>query len=153
MLLKIITRRLIWILVCLSMVGCDEHRLERNFFRQPPETRLIRFRQYPLEDQYKIFRYGNDVVEPPALGLASPIAERGVQVVPFLLSHLNSEKDDAAVRDIVFVFSVMAASKSYDVKSDSALMNRLGTAVSGMRDKSWQDSCVVLLKRIKESSS
>jgi hypothetical protein len=152
MLLKTVNAKLIWILACLSLIGCDAHHLEHNFFKRPPETRLARFRQYSLEDQYKIFRYGNDVVEPPVLGLANPIAERGNEIIPFLLGHLDSERDDAAVRDIVFIFSMMAALKSYDVKSDAALMNKLDAAVSGMRDKGWQDICLAMLKRIKESS-
>jgi hypothetical protein len=126
--------------------------MEQNFFRQPPETRLARFSQYSLEDQYRIFRYGNDVVEPPVLGLAKPIAERGVAAVPFLVAHLNSERDDATVRDIVFIFSVMAASNRYDVKSDAPLMKNLDDAVGAMRDKSWQNTCSMMLQRIKGST-
>jgi hypothetical protein len=152
MLLKTLNTRLISLIAFLSFTGCNSHHLQKDFFRQPPETRLVRFRQYSLEDQYKIFRYGSDKVEPPVIGLANAIAERGVQGVPFLLGHLNSERDDASVRDIMLIFSVMAASKTYDVKSDTVLMNRLDTAVAGMRDKGWQDTCVAMLKRIKESS-
>lgn len=151
MLLKIISKNLVLLLLCLTIVGCDEHRLEHDFFRQPPETRLARLRQYPLEQQYKIFRYGNDRIEPPALGLAGPIAERGIQAVAFLKGRLDSQADDLEVRDIVFIFSVMAASKSYDVKSDIPLMDKLRTAVSQMREKASQDSCVGMLKRINET--
>jgi hypothetical protein len=151
MLLITLNRGLAIVFAFLCLVGCDSRRLEKDFFGQPPETRLVRFRQYSLDDQYKIFRYGNDVVEPPVLGLAKPIAERGPQVVPFLLTKLDSERDDASIKDIMLVFSVMAASKTYDVKSDGPLMTKLDAAVSGMTDKDWRNTCVGMLKRIKES--
>src|ERR1700737_4146127 len=109
MLLTTLNCGLITVFVFLCLLGCDSRRMERDFFRQSPETRLVRFRRYSLDDQYKIFRYGNDVVEPPVLGLANPIAERGPEVVPFLLAKLNSERDDTSIRDIMFIFSVMAA--------------------------------------------
>lgn len=152
MLLKILNAGLISLIAVLTLMGCASDHLQTEFFRQPPETRLVRFRQYSLDDQYKIFRYGNDMVEPPVLGLANPIAERGAQVVPFLFGHLKSEGDDASVRDIMLIFSVMAASKAYNVKSDAALMKTLDAAVAGMRDKGWQYTCAAMLKRIKEAS-
>jgi hypothetical protein len=151
MLLKTLNAGLISLIAILSLMGCNSDHLQKEFFRQPPETRLARFRQCSLEDQYKIFRYGNDMVEPPVFGLANPIAELGAQVVPFLLGHLKSEGDDASVRDIMLIFSVMAVSKAYDVKADAALMKTLDAAVAGMRDKGWQDTCAAMLKRIKDS--
>ena len=139
-------------LVLLLLTGCDAHRLEKEFFKKPPETRVARLRQYPIPEQYQIFRYGNDRIEPPALELANPIAERGAQAVPFLFSKLNSERDDIDVRDIVLVFSVMAALRSYDVKSDVGLITKLESAVAGMSDKDWQSMCAAMLIRIKQSS-
>ena len=70
------------------------------WFLMVSTTRIDRVRQYSLEDQYRIFRYGNDVVEPPLLGLAEPIAERGATAIPFLQKQLNAEPDDTTVRDL-----------------------------------------------------
>jgi hypothetical protein len=90
--------RVVLVLV-LFLLGCKNHDLEKNFFKQPLGNRVERLRSYPLADQYKIFRYGNDRKEPPFMDLADPIAERGATAVPFLLNQLKSESADIAVRD------------------------------------------------------
>lgn len=136
----------------LLSVACEDRDLEENFFRQPLADRVERLRSYPLADQYKIFRYGNDRKEPPLMDLADPIAEKGAKAVPFLLDQLNSESHDIAVRDILLIFETMATSKSYDVKSDSVLMNALSSKVSAMKDKEWKDICSKMLQRITDSS-
>jgi len=142
--------RIVLAFACLLVLGCESHDLEENFFKQPLANRVERLRQYPLADQYKIFRYGNDF-EPPLMDLADPIAERGATAVPFLLDQLNSKPDDITVRDILLIFGTMASSKSYDVKSDAALMTTLASRVSGMKDQGWQVVCLKMLQRIKDS--
>ena len=133
------------------LLGCEDHELEENFFKQPPADRVERLRRYPLTDQYKIFRYGNDRKEPPFMDLAEPIAEKGATAVPFLVEQLNSESHDIAVRDSLLIFATMASSKSYDVKSDSVLMSALSSKVSAMKDKDWKDICSKMLQRIRDS--
>jgi hypothetical protein len=106
-------------------------------------------RQYSLEQQFDIFRYGNDRVEPPLLDLAKPIAERGKSVIPFLLTKLKEMKsEDIGTRDVVSIFEEMAFSGSYDVKADAALMQTLSLKVSNMKNRGWQDSCRQMLDRI-----
>ncbi len=134
----------------ITLWGCSTHRFERHVvFGGPASTRIDRVRQYSLEDQYKVFRYGNDVVEPPLFGLAKPIAERGATAIPFLLKKLNAEPDDTTVRDILLIFQEMAFSKSYDVKADAVLMGTLDTRVTAMKDKEWQSVCSRMLRSIK----
>jgi len=130
--------------------GCSNHKFERHVvFDGPAATRLERVRQYSLEDQYKIFRYGNDVVEPPLMGLAKPIAERGAAAIPFLLKQLNMGPNDTAIRDLLLIFQEMAFSKPYDVKADTALVSILNVKVAGMKDKEWQSVCLTMLQRIR----
>ncbi|WP_035349500.1 hypothetical protein [Edaphobacter aggregans] len=137
-------------LACFIMLGCWDHRLEKSFFDKPACDRVSRLRQYPLADQYKIFRYGNDVKELPATELARPIAERGASAVPFLTDQLNASADDIAIRDILLIFESMEASGSYDVRANAALMGVLTSKVSGMKDKDWQAICRKMLQRIKD---
>ncbi len=85
------------------------------------------------------------------MDLANPIAERGATAVPFLLDQLNSKPDDITLRDILLIFERMANSKSYDVKSDAALMTTLASRVSGMKDHGWQETCLKSLRYIKDS--
>jgi len=125
--------------------------LEKGFFDKPLGDRNERIRYYSLEDQYKIFRYGNDRIEPPFLELAEPIAEKGPAAVPFLLEKLNTNADDITVRDILFIFERMAQSKSYDVKSDATLMDVLTIKINGMKDKEWKAITLRMLQRIKDS--
>jgi hypothetical protein len=149
--LTIMKIRIIAVFACILAIGCENHDLEEKFFKQPLLTRVERMRRYPLADQYKIFRYGNDMVEPPLMDLADPISERGSAAVPFLLNRLNSEQDDIAVRDILLIFETMARSKSYDVRSDAALMIALDSRVSKMKDQGWRDICLKRLQWIKDS--
>jgi len=143
--------RIVCILICLSVSGCKHPSLEKGFFDKPLGDRNERIRYYSLEDQYKIFRYGNDRIEPPFLELAEPIAEKGPAAVPFLLEKLNTNADDITVRDILFIFERMAQSKSYDVKSDATLMDVLTIKINGMKDKEWKAITLRMLQRIKDS--
>jgi hypothetical protein len=134
----------------LALVACDDRQLERGFLRQPFETRIARLNTYSLEDQYKIFRYGNDRVEPPVLELANPIAQRGSAAVPFLIGKLESETDDISLRDILHILEMMAAFKTYDVKADADLVALLRTRLDGMKDPEWQAICRKMLQRALE---
>src|SRR5215831_7960949 len=92
------------LITCFSgivLLGCSAHKFERSvIFGGPPGTRVERVRQYSVEDQFRVFRYGVENVEPPLMGLADPIAERGESAVPFLLNQLNSNPDDAITEDV-----------------------------------------------------
>ncbi len=149
--LKTMSIRVVLAFAWLLVVGCEDRDLEQKFFSQPAATRLERMRQYSLADQYKIFRYGNDKREPPAMSLADPIAERGATAVPFLLDQIHSHPGDITLRDILLIFETMATSKSYDVRSDAGLMAELTSRVSGMKDALWQDNCKKMLQRITDS--
>jgi len=134
----------------IALWGCGSHKFERHVvFDGPAATRIDRVRTYSLEDQYRIFRYGNDIVEPPLLALAKPIAERGATAIPFLMQQLNAEPSDTTTRDLLLIFQEMAYSKSYDVKADAALMNKLNARVTEIKDKEWQSVCSKMLHNIK----
>jgi hypothetical protein len=95
-------------------------------------------RQYSLEDQYRIFRYGNDRREPPDLALVTPLAEKGAEAIPFLTEQLKSSTDDLAVRDIMYILEDMLRLKTYDVKADTALLNILDGRISTMKSRYLQ---------------
>ena len=137
---------------CILFVGCRSHKLEKEFFfKNPPATRVERMGQYSLDDQYRIFRYGSDKFEPPIMGLARPIAEKGKTVIPFLLGKLSPQPDDVTVRDVLVVFETMSAIKSYDVKSDRVVMDALRSSVSAMKDEGWRKVGSQMLQRIESN--
>jgi len=141
------------VIVIAAAFGCEHENSERQFFDNPSNDRLNRLRQYDLEEQYKIFRYGNDKIEPPLTELAAPIAGRGAEAIPFLLAKLNSASDDLTIRDIIQIFQTMASFGFYDVKSDQKLMNQLTFKVSQMNDRAWQKVCIGMLQQIKANPS
>ena len=138
-------------LTCLIAAGCKDHKLEKSFFEKPAVDEVQRLRRYSLDEQYRIFRYGMDKIEPPAMGLARPIAERGADAVPFLVNKLNADAGDIAVRDILLIFEMMEASGSYKVSANGSLLSLLTSRVSKMRDKGWQDICFQGLEEIRDS--
>jgi|ERR1700678_4335814 hypothetical protein len=134
---------------CILIVACRSHKLEKEFFfNNPPATRVERMKQYSLGDQYRIFRYGSDKFEPPIMGLAKPIAEKGKTVIPFLLEKLRPQPDDITVRDVLTVFETMNTIRSYDVKSDRVVMDALRSSVSAMKDEGWRNVASQKLQRI-----
>lgn len=106
-------------------------------------------RTYPLEQQYLIYRYGMDVIHPPLMDLADPIAEKGVVAIPFIRGKLQDDPGDLAVRDILLILDRMISLKSYDVASDTALIDNLQKRVDGMKDTGWRLISVKSLNRIK----
>lgn len=106
-------------------------------------------RKYSLQDQFRIFRYGVDKIEPPDLELANPIAERGVTVVPFLMQQLRLTKDDLAIRDILLILRTMLRFKTYAVNRDAALMNALQERIVTMKDLRWKSFCEEKFEDIK----
>ena len=139
------------VVVCLVLRSCGgEQRLEKSFFEQPLGSRVERLREYPLPDRYRIFRYGNDEIEPPLMDLAGPIAERGAAAVPFLLDRLREAGNDVEeIRDILLIFERMAASGSYDVKSDQLVMDTLQKSID--RAPYGRDFLLVMLHRIQRT--
>ncbi|HXM19606.1 MAG TPA: hypothetical protein VN934_12490 [Candidatus Tumulicola sp.] len=108
------------------------------FFQQPSKIQMLTFKSYSLDDQYAIFLYGNQVLEPPAIQLATAFGAEGQQVVPYLSAHLERTSRDLTVRDLVFVFREMDRQRAYNVGKDTTLMNLLREAVSKMKDPVWK---------------
>jgi hypothetical protein len=133
-------------------VACASQRLEYDFFRGNPADRVERMRHYALADQYRIFRYGNDHIEPPVIALARPIAERGSTAVPFLGEQLANSADDLTTRDLLQIFSTMVRLHTYNVRGDQGLMMQLETKVGQMRDPEWRRVAEHMLQRIKRNS-
>lgn len=132
--------------------GCGRQSFEQSFFEKPASSRLERLREYSLADQYKIFRYGNDKIEPPIMELADPIAERGPSAIPFLRAQLDLAADDQTIRDILLIFETMGRSRTYNVRSDGTLVAELTSKIAQMKDAEWQAICMKMLQRIKDSN-
>jgi hypothetical protein len=103
-----------------------------------------------LEDQYRIFRYGNDHIRTSYDGAGRSNSRAGAAAIPFLVAQLGSKPNEITVHDTLEIFLEVALTKSYDVKPDAALMATLTSVVAGMKDQGWRDSCLKLIRYIKE---
>lgn len=140
------------LLICALLITCNAQQLEKDFFRKHPRTaRLESMRHYGLEDQYKIYRYGQDKIEPPEFDLAEPIAERGKAAIPFLTEQLRSDKDDLTVRDILYVLEQMLQMKTFDLRQDASLMEILQSRVLAIKNQNVQHSSREILAEIKNA--
>lgn len=112
--------------------------LVQTFFQMPLKERMKKFGSYELEEQYRIFICGNQVMHPPAIYLAGPFAQQGAPAVVFLKEKLANANDDLTIRDIVLVFTEMKRRNTYDVAEDQALITLIAGSVEKMQDKDWK---------------
>jgi hypothetical protein len=137
----------------LLLITCND-QLERDFFsKYSPKERVAQLRQYSLEDQYKIFRYGNDKLQPRDWTLADPIAERGAAVIPFLTAKLNSNADDLTVYDVLIILWEMDRLKTFQPAQDTTLMHFLEDRVPKIKNPDLQYRSRSLLDNIKVARS
>jgi len=134
------------LLALLSSAGCgtasalkDECRpLMQTFFQMPLKERIEKISSYELEGQYRIFICGNQVMHPPAIYLAGPIAQQGAPAATLLKAKLANAKDDLTIRDIVLVFTEMKRRNSYNFSDDPALATLISDSIQKMQDKDWK---------------
>jgi hypothetical protein len=131
----------------------DMQRVIDTFYGQTTKEQVASFSGYPLEEQYAIYIYGNQVRHPPAIYLAAPFARAGDKVVPFLLGRLKSAKDDPTVRDLVLVFSEMNRQTTYDVAGDAELMRQLESSIAAMKNQGWRGIAEGELAEIRKSNA
>jgi len=113
----------------------------RQVFVAPIDQQLETFPSYDFETQYRLYIYGNQKVEPPALYLIRPFAAEGATIVEPLQRRFVMASDEATIRDIVLVFADMKHLGSYDVTGDKALMDMMWQRVGRMKDEFWREFC------------
>lgn len=137
----------------LFALAWNDHNMEKDFFsKHPLGTRLERIKHYCLPDQYRIYRYAHDEMEPPLLDMAVPIAEKGATAIPFLTEQLKTDKDDLAVRDIVYLLEKMRRMKTFDARTDPALIELLKSRIFSMKPSTVQFSSRETFEHLTDSS-
>jgi hypothetical protein len=124
-------------------------QLTAYFSGQPPKVRMAQFAAADLEKQYSIYICGTQYVDPPARELMEPFARGGGKVVKLLKSKLSQKIDDPTVRDVVWVLAEMSRQRTYDVASDSALMNTVDARVLEIKDPFWKSFTESQLREIR----
>lgn len=119
------------------------------FFNHTPDEQVSIFQDYDLETQYKTYITGTQIIHPPAIYLAREIARRGSSAVEFLRAHLENEKSEATIRDIVAVLCRMQGLRTYKVNKDSALMNAVIERTHAMQGICWKPITMEMVQEIQ----
>jgi hypothetical protein len=109
----------------------------KQFFKLSTNERVNEFNKLDIEKQYCVFIYGNQVIHPPAIYLATEMAKQP-SALPFLTKKLNETKDDLTIRDIVYAISELQRMKLYAVAHDKNLMKLLNAKVNQMKNDDWR---------------
>jgi len=132
-------RMFLYFLFVIASTSCRAESVERQFFKGDTLTRLERLETYSLKEQWQIFLYGNQVIHPPATGLALPIARRGKPALEYILQQLEKSENDLDFRDSLVVFRSMQGGGFYDICSDETAMKAIRANESKIHDPDWRD--------------
>jgi len=154
-----LSRIMLLLAVCMS-AGCghaSDSALRREcqpwvkgFFQKPSKAQITELRSFALDNQYKIYLCGNQIIHPPTMHLAEPFAQGGAAVAELLTAELSKPNSDANVRDIIMALREMQRLGTYEVARDRALMQLATDSVERMRDKDWQQMANEMLLEIEQ---
>ena len=122
----------------LVVLSCRADDQAEAFFSGDASSRIDRLDRLPMDQQWKIFKYGNQVRHPPATVLASPIAKRGKVAVYYILDDLNGSESDLDYRDALVIFQTVQWGGYYNVCGDGTALERIQRNETRIADKSWK---------------
>lgn len=129
--------------LCLALLASacfkSAGEIESRFFKGDIATRAERLEKFPLDQQYLIFLYGNQVIHPPTTGLAAPIAKQGKLAADFVLQELRRSSNDLDFRDSLRIFSDMRGGGYYDVCSNPVAISEIRRNEEKIRDDDWRN--------------
>ncbi|QHS11193.1 hypothetical protein [Sinimarinibacterium sp. NLF-5-8] len=128
--------------------ACQSQVVEKNFFSGNISSRIERLEKYPLDKQWIIFKYGNQIIHPPATDLALPIARRGKPAMNYIISQLSESDNDLDFRDSLVVFRVMRAGGYYDICNNDAAMKSIRENQWKIVNDDWQSVYAEMLIRL-----
>jgi len=99
---------------------------------------MERLEAYSLEEQWRIFLYGNQVIHPPVTGLALPIAKQGKPALDYILQQLEHSQNDLDFRDSLVVFRSMQGGGYYAVCEDENAMGLIHRNEAQISDPDWR---------------
>jgi hypothetical protein len=121
-----------------GLSGCKAENQEGTFFSGDVASRNERLEGLPVEKQWEIFKYGNQVRHPPATSLAPPIAKGGKKSLYFILNTLHSSGSDLDYRDSMVIFQTMQWGGYYDVCSDPWAMMEIRGNEGLISNSDWK---------------
>lgn len=129
----------LYCLLAVVSTSCCSSSVEKEFFRDDISTRMERLEEYSLEQQWRIFLYGNQVIHPPNKTLALPIAKQGKSALIFILKQLENPKHELDYRDALVIFDRMQRDGYYNVCSDRVAMEAIRRNKTKISHAGWRD--------------
>lgn len=143
------------LILCLLLVwsgGCNSASIEADFFNGDIATRNDRLGGYPITQQWKIYLYGNQVIHPPATGLAIVLARQGKPALDYILTSLDSTNNDLDYRDSMVVFQMMEWGNYYRICADESMLSRIKKNQYRIQNPGWRRVYVEMLAELCRSS-
>jgi hypothetical protein len=148
-----VTMTFVWqaiALLCLSLQGCGERPQACKEFLDMPRPQLrAQFETFPLEKQIDVYLCAMKV-EPPDVGLANKIADRGEGALPVLMQRLKSSGQESKQEDIIYVLEVMSDHGSLRGRKD--LVADIGRVIDEMKSGPVRERCAERLRKIEVNS-
>ncbi|MDC7719178.1 hypothetical protein PQU95_18425 [Vogesella sp. DC21W] len=128
--------------------GCSYAGVPKEFFAGDIATRAERLSKYSMPDQWGIYLYANQVIHPPATGLASVLAKRGEPMFQYILRRLDDSGNDLDYRDAMVVFQNMQWRGSYLICSNSDDLRRVESYQYKIKSPSWRGVYLEMFGRL-----
>lgn len=132
-------RALICCMLLAAITACQAGPIGKQFFKDGFVAREERLEAYPLEQQWQIFLYANQVIHPPLTGMALPIAKQGKPALDYILQQLEKSVNEADFRDSLVVFQTMQWGNYYNVCSDTPAMAAIRRNENKISHPGWRD--------------
>ena len=137
-------RLLVRLFFCCSyffLVSCNEKSIEAEFFYNERNriNREVELEKYPLEQQYRIFKYGNQVIHPPQKSLARVVAKRGKPALDYVLEQVRNHQDDLDIRDSMVIFTALERGGYYSVCEDAQVMEEIKANENKIQHAGWRE--------------
>ena len=123
--------------------GCvqppEGSELGRDFYRGSVATMTERIATYSIADQWEIYYYGTTSIHPPDYTLSVPLARNGEPMALYIMSYLDSSREDHYFLNSLDVLERMVYRKYYDYCQNPSIIAKLNANQSLIKDAFWRD--------------
>ena len=134
---KSMRQKIALLFFALLLLSCDKKSIESEFFDWENFS-YEKMEDYPLDQQFKIFLYGNQEVRPSLTGLAAPIAKRGEIALDYVLDQVRDSENDLDFRDSMVIFREMENGGYYGVCEDEIAIQEITANADKISHPDWR---------------
>ncbi|MFT4091279.1 MAG: hypothetical protein QM645_11145 [Asticcacaulis sp.] len=123
----------------LTISACDNKNIEREFFdkNKTVDARAVAIKDYSIEKQWDIYKYGIDNISPYPVELAEPMSSGGKDLVNHVINDLYGNRNDQRQLAAVLMLGLVQSGKCYDVCSDGSVIGKLKSYKNKIKDDNY----------------